>query len=219
MLLTSYSIKPNLTELEKMNLQKLPLIKVVLASQSPRRVELLKQMGVDCEILPTDIDESALPNETPQAYVLRLARQKALAADRLLKEKSSEIQALPIIAADTTVVLHGEILGKPENDADAERMLTNLAGSTHTVLTAVAIAMHGQTEVLLSNTLVTMMPLTKTQILSYIAQGEHAGKAGSYGIQGLAAAWIQEIRGSYSGVMGLPIYETACLLRKYGCYL
>lgn len=201
-----------------MNLQKLPLTKVVLASQSPRRVELLKQMGLDCEILPTDIDESVLLNETPESYVLRLAKQKALAANILIKEKSSELQALPIIAADTTVVLNNEILGKPENDVDAERMLNNLAGTTHTVLTAVAIVAQGQIGTQLSNTAVTMMPLTKAQILSYIAHGEHRGKAGSYGIQGLAAAWIKEIRGSYSGVMGLPIYETACLLRKYSSY-
>lgn len=201
-----------------MNLQKLPLIKVVLASQSPRRVELLKQMGIDCEIFPADIDESALQSETPQAYVLRLAEQKALATSLLLKQKSSELQVLPIIAADTTVVLHDEILGKPENDADAERMLTKLAGTTHTVLTAVAIAAQGNTEVLLSSTQVTMMPLTQAQILGYIALGEHRGKAGSYGIQGLAATWIQEIHGSYSGVMGLPIYETACLMRKYTSY-
>lgn len=202
-----------------MNLQKLPLTKVVLASQSPRRVELLKQMGLDCEILPTDVDESVLPNEAPEAYVMRLAKQKALAANIMIKEKSSELQTLPIIAADTTVVLHGEILGKPENDADAEHMLTNLAGTTHTVLTAVAIAAQGNTEVLLSTTQVTMMPLTQSQILGYIALGEHRGKAGSYGIQGLAATWIQEILGSYSGVMGLPIYETACLMRKYTSYL
>lgn len=202
-----------------MNLQKLPLTKVVLASQSPRRVELLKQMGLDCEILPTDVDESVLPNEAPEAYVMRLAKQKALAANIMLKEKSSELQTLPIIAADTTVVLNSQILGKPENDAEAERMLTNLAGTSHTVLTAVAMAAKGQIEVLLSNTQVTMMPLTKPQILSYLVQGEHRGKAGSYGIQGLAATWIQEVRGSYSGVMGLPIYETACLLRKHGYYL
>lgn len=202
-----------------MNLQKLPLTKVILASQSPRRVELLKQMGLDCEILPTDIDETVLPHETPEAYVMRLAQQKALAATILIKEKTSELQALPIIAADTTVVLNNQILGKPENDAEAERMLTTLAGTSHTVLTAVAMAAKGQIEVLLSNTQVAMMPLTKAQILSYIAQGEHCGKAGSYGIQGLAAAWIEEIHGSYSGVMGLPIYETACLLRKHGYYL
>lgn len=202
-----------------MNLQKLPLTKVVLASQSPRRVELLKQMGIDCEILPMDIDESVQPNEAPETYVMRLAKQKALAANIMLKEKSNELQTLPIIAADTTVVLKNEILGKPENDAEAERMLTNLAGTTHTVLTAVAMAAKGQIEVLLSKTQVTLMPLTKAQILSYLLQGEHPGKAGSYGIQGLAATWIQEIHGSYSGVMGLPIYETACLLREHGYYL
>lgn len=205
--------------LNNLDSEKLPRTKVILASQSPRRVELLKQMGVDCDILPADIDESVLANEPPETYVLRLAKQKAQAARRLVQQKSSELQALPIIAADTTVVLQGEILGKPENDADAERMLRMLAGTTHTVLTAVAIDAQGQTEVKLSSTQVAMMPLTSTQISHYLAWGEHRGKAGSYGIQGLAAAWIQEIRGSYSGVMGLPIYETAYLLRKYTSYL
>lgn len=204
--------------LKNLELQEMLRTKVILASQSPRRVELLKQMGLDCEILPTDIDESVLSNEAPEAYVLRLAKQKAQAAWRLVQEKSSELRTLPIIAADTTVVLNNEVLGKPENDADAERMLANLAGTTHTVLTAVAIAAQGQIEVLLSSTEVEMMPLTSAQIANYLALGEHRGKAGSYGIQGLAAAWIKEIRGSYSGVMGLPIYETACLLRKHGCY-
>jgi septum formation protein len=201
-----------------MNVQKLPLAKVILASQSPRRVEILKQMGVDCEVFPADIDESVLPGETPKKYVQRLAKQKAKTARQLINQKSIELQALPIIAADTTVVLHHEILGKPENDADAAQMLSKLSDTTHRVLTAVAIDFDGQTDVLLSNTKVTMMPMSNTQILSYIATGEHHGKAGSYGIQGSAAAWIKKIEGSYSGVMGLPIYETACLLRKYTFY-
>lgn len=211
--------------LNNLALEKMPRTKVILASQSPRRVELLKQMGVDCDILPADIDESVLANEPPETYVLRLAKQKAQAARRLVQQKSnelqkpSELQPLPIIAADTTVVLNDEILGKPEDDADATRMLTLLSGATHLVLTAVAIEFQGQTEVKLSSTQVAMMPLTSAQISNYLALGEHRGKAGSYGIQGLAAAWIKEIHGSYSGVMGLPIYETACLLRKYTSFL
>jgi septum formation protein len=183
--------------------------KIILASQSPRRVALLKQMGIDCLVMPADIDESVLGNESPSEYVLRLAEQKALAIVQKLTN-----QALPILAADTTVALGLDILGKPENDADAFNMLKKLSNSTHQVHTAVALAFGGNVEVALNSTDVTMMPLTDAMISAYIASGEHTDKAGSYAIQGLAAQWIVHIAGSYSGVMGLPVHETAMLLNK-----
>lgn len=184
-----------------------------MASRSPRRVELLKQLNVSCVTLPTDIDETALHNENPVQYVLRLARQKAEACLNNLTEMQA---VLPILAADTTVALGQQILGKPENDQDAKAMLKKLSGSQHQVHTAVALIFQGQMEVLVSTTTVEMMELSDAQIDRYIASGEHADKAGSYGIQGSAGAWIKRIEGSYTGVMGLPVFETALLLRKHG---
>jgi septum formation protein len=185
--------------------------KIILASQSPRRVALLKQMNIDCLVMPADINEQAYANEVPSDYVLRLAEQKALA---IVKKLAGEHADLPILAADTTVVLGDEILGKPENDADAFNMLKKLSGSTHQVHTAIAVAFNGRLEKILNTTLVEMMPLTDAMISEYIATNEHIDKAGSYAIQGLAGNWIRKIEGSYTGVMGLPVYETARLLDK-----
>jgi len=185
---------------------------IYLASRSPRRVELLKQLGVSCEILPSDIDESQLQGEAPERYVTRLAQQKATACFERL---SSAQRALPVLAADTTVVLDGKVLGKPESDDDARRMLQSLSGSSHQVHTAVALAFVDSVEVVLSTTTVEMMHLSAEQIECYIGSGEHHDKAGSYGIQGLAGAWVKRIDGSFTGVMGLPVYETAELLRKH----
>jgi septum formation protein len=191
-----------------------PVLPVIyLASRSPRRVELLRQIGLSCEVLPSDIDETQLLNESPESYVIRLAQQKAEACLLGLGVVARES---PILAADTTVVLNGEVLGKPDDAQDAYEMLRALSGTAHAVHTAVALAFKGSTEVVLSTTKVEVMPLTDSQIQAYIASGEHQDKAGSYGIQGLAGAWIKHIEGSYSGVMGLPIYETAALLRKHG---
>lgn len=183
-----------------------------LASRSPRRVELLRQLGVSCEILPADIDETQLAGELSEQYVTRLAREKAEAC---LQRLTVMQRTLPVLAADTTVVLHGKVLGKPENDDDACQMLQALSGGSHLVHTAVALAFAGSVEVVLSTTMVEMMPLSDYQIRHYIASGEHRDKAGSYGIQGLAGAWVKRIEGSYTGVMGLPVYETAALLRKH----
>jgi septum formation protein len=187
--------------------------KIILASQSPRRVTILKQMQIDCLVIPADIDEQAHINELPTEYVLRLAEQKALA---IVKKLAGKHAGLPILAADTTVVLGAEILGKPENDADAFRMLKKLSGSTHQVHTAIALAFNGKIECALNTTQVTMMPLADAMITQYIATGEHKGKAGSYAIQGLAGNWIARIEGSYTGVMGLPVFETARLLERIG---
>ncbi len=186
---------------------------VYLASRSPRRVELLKQIGIHCEILPADIDETPHMNELPTEYVMRLARQKAEAA---LQNVLVKAKPLPVIAADTTVELNSIVLGKPENDTEAKQMLQTLSGRTHQVHTAVSLAWRGKIEVILSSTYVEMMALNTVQIDAYIQSGEPQDKAGSYGIQGLAGAWIKHIEGSYTGVMGLPVYETASLLRAHG---
>ncbi|MEY3883844.1 MAG: hypothetical protein RLZZ379_1122 [Pseudomonadota bacterium] len=184
---------------------------IYLASRSPRRVELLQQIGILCVTLPTDIDETQSLNESPIDYVMRLARQKAEAC---LQTLTPEQRLSPIIAADTTVVLDGQVLGKPEDDNDARQILTRLSGRVHQVHTAVALAFNNQIEVVLSTTVVEMMDLSVAQIEAYIASGDHRDKAGSYGIQGAAGAWIKRIEGSYTGVMGLPLYETATLLRQ-----
>lgn len=186
---------------------------IYLASRSPRRVELLKQIGLSCETLPADIDETHEINESAETYVKRLAQQKAEAC--LLKLNAQQCLR-PVLAADTTVVLADLVLGKPESDDDARCMLRLLSGTVHQVHTAVALAFNGKIEVILSTTMVEMMVLSDAQIDAYIATGEHRDKAGSYGIQGQASAWIKRIEGSYSGVMGLPLYETASLLRAQG---
>jgi septum formation protein len=194
-------------------------LKIILASQSPRRVALLKQIGIDCLVMPADIDETVLPDESPSDYVLRLAAQKAQAiVHRLAHQDSSDFNLsdihLPILAADTTVALGLQILGKPEHDADAFNMLKQLSGSTHQVHTAIAVAHNGRLETAINSTQVEMMPLSDAMISEYIASGEHKDKAGSYAIQGLAACWIKKITGSYTGVMGLPLHETSLLLQK-----
>ena len=183
---------------------------IILASRSPRRVELLKQLGIDSIARAADVDETPLAGEAPADYVQRVARQKVMAIAKTLK---SEYANLPVLAADTTVALDGEILGKPEDDADAVKMLQKLSGSKHAVHTAVAISFKGKVQVVLSSTIVEMMPLTDAMISAYVATGEQRDKAGSYAIQGRAGAWIKRIEGSYTGVMGLPLYETAKLLR------
>lgn len=186
-------------------------LKIILASQSPRRVALLKQIGIDCLVMPADVDETALPDESPSDYVLRLAVQKAQAIANKLPN-----QDLPILAADTTVALGLQILGKPEHDVDAFNMLKQLSGSTHQVHTAIAVAFKGKLETAINSTQVEMMLLSDAMISEYIASGEHKDKAGSYAIQGLAACWIKKITGSYTGVMGLPLHETSLLLNRIG---
>ncbi|MDR2220946.1 MAG: Maf family nucleotide pyrophosphatase [Methylobacillus sp.] len=191
--------------------------KIYLASSSPRRRELLNQIGIACEERPSDVDESALPGETPEHYVLRLAREKALVcANRVAREGLVD---LPILAADTTVCADGFILGKPESDADAAAMLRRLSGRCHAVHTAVAVTQGGRVEVALSSTEVEFADLSADAIAAYVASGEPQGKAGAYGIQGLAGVFVRRIAGSYSGVMGLPVYETAQLLKQFGVIL
>jgi septum formation protein len=181
---------------------------IILASRSPRRVELLKQIRVDCIVMPADIDETPLSNELPADYVQRLAIEKAFAVQHCSAPNSI------ILAADTTVALADEILGKPDSDDDARQMLKKLSGTRHQVHTAIAVCGYNQSLKALSTSHVAMQVLTDSDIDAYIATGEHRDKAGSYGIQGYAGAWIAHIDGSYSGIMGLPLHETAKLLNQ-----
>ncbi len=187
--------------------------KIYLASRSPRRGELLHQIGVDFEVLPPDVDESVFPDEAPEHYVLRLARAKAEVCVRRIA--TDGLRDLPVLAADTTVCADGEILGKPENDEQACAMLRRISDRWHTVLTAIAVANRDRIELALSSTQVEVAPLAEAEIAAYVASGEPFGKAGGYGIQGLAGTFIRRIEGSYSGVMGLPIYETSQLLKNF----
>lgn len=188
--------------------------KIYLASRSPRRAELLRQIGVEFSVLLSDIDESVLPEEPPEHYVLRLAREKAEVCVRSVATKG--MPAYPVLAADTTVCVDGVILGKPEHDANATDMLRRMAARWHTVHTAVALSHGDRVETLLSSTQVELAPLSDHEIAAYVASGEPRDKAGAYGIQGLAGAFVSRIEGSYSGVMGLPVYEVAQLLKKNG---
>lgn len=190
---------------------------IYLASRSPRRGEILAQIGVQFEVLPSDVDESVMDHEAPEQYVLRLARDKAIACVRLLQAR--QFPSRPILAADTTVCIDGLILGKPEHDEDAASMLRRMSGRWHAVHTAVAVAADGVVETLLSSTQVEMAPVTEAEIAAYVASGEPHDKAGAYGIQGLAGVFIQRIEGSYSGVMGLPVFETVQLLKKFGVHV
>ena len=183
-----------------------------LASASPRRREILQQLGLAFTVLPQDIDESRLPGESPADYVCRLAAGKAVSALHSLPEVAGAL----CLGADTTVVCDGEIYAKPVDAEDARRVLSALSGRTHEVLTAVALASAAVSEVLLSKSAVTFRPMTITEIDAYWATGEPADKAGAYGIQGLGAMFVTDIRGSYSGIMGLPVAETLELLAKAG---
>ena len=184
---------------------------IVLASASPRRRELLQQIGVRCQVMPVDIDESPLADEMPTDYVSRLAREKAEAAASLLGNDH-----LPVLGADTIVEWQGALLGKPADSAQAVEMLTRLSGATHQVHTAVAVVCHGATHQRLQSSRVTFAELTEAQIRAYVDTGEPLDKAGAYGIQGGAAAFIRHLEGSFSSVMGLPLFETAELLAQCG---
>lgn len=188
--------------------------RIYLASRSPRRAELLQQIGIVFEVLPSDIDESVVAGEAPSAYVTRLAREKAEACLNGLQRDQAAL--LPILAADTTVSIDGIIFGKPESDEQAYAMLARMSGRQHEVHTGIAVATVAGIEVALSTTYVEMDVLADEAIHAYIATGEPRDKAGAYGIQGLAGTFIKHIEGSYSGVMGLPIYETAALLKRAG---
>jgi septum formation protein len=184
---------------------------IILASQSPRRLELLKQINVNAIVKPADIDESIIIGENPEEYVLRLARLKALT---VFSHLNTTEQATLVLAADTTVTIENIILGKPLNVDDAKIMLQTLSGRVHYVHTAIAVCNKGKVDCLINTTMVEMMPLSESMINVYIDSREPFDKAGAYGIQGQAGAWIKRIEGSYTGVMGLPLYETALLLKR-----
>jgi len=189
-----------------------PIIDLLLASRSPRRAEFLRTLGVAFEPVDVAIDERPLPAEEPAAYVRRLACGKARAASA-----RRPARGLAVLAADTTVVLGGEILGKPADAADACVMLARLAGRAHEVLTGVAlIDLRGEQQVAVVSTRVMFRTLTAAEIAAYVALGEPADKAGSYGIQGLGGALVSRIEGSYSNVVGLPLAETLALLDAAG---
>ncbi len=199
---------------------------VYLASQSPRRRQLLEQLGIRYELLLADDSEDAealevvLPGEAPRAYVQRVTLLKLQAA--LARMQRRGLPLAPVLCSDTTVALGKTILGKPDDAKHAAHILGALSGQTHRVLTSVAMGTMSKagkplkTEQALSVSNVRFAPLTRTQIQSYVASGEPMGKAGAYAVQGRAAAYIEHISGSYSGIMGLPMFETAQLLRAFG---
>ena len=191
-----------------------------LASQSLRRQELLTQVGISFDVLDVNIDESVKEHESAQDYVIRLAKEKALAGWSLVNQETSAV-----LGSDTSVVINGQILGKPENSEDAKRMLGLLSGNTHQVMTAVALVAPAPNNIqseqyeltsVLKVSDVTFKVLSDSEIEQYVEFGECDDKAGSYAIQGLAAAFITHLSGSYSGVMGLPLFETVQLLNNAG---
>jgi septum formation protein len=196
--------------------------RIYLASQSPRRRDLLKQIGVNFEVLllrtdprrKVDVDETPHANEPPGDYVLRVSQAKAHAGLAVLKFRN--LPPFPVLAADTTVVLDGKILGKPADREEAVSMLRQLSGNQHRVLSAVAVAFDDRIEVRLSETAVTFVALSEERIRRYVFTNEPHDKAGAYGIQGHAGAFVQRIEGSYSGVVGLPLAETVELLQLSG---
>ena len=183
---------------------------IYLASASPRRRELLDQIGVRYRVCPVDIDESVQPDEAPRDYVRRVAAEKAIAAAARLDTD------VTVLAADTTVVIEGQALGKPRDRDDALDMLMRLSAQEHEVLTAVCAMHGGESRTGVSATRVVFRPISNSEMAAYWDTGEPSDKAGAYSIQGRAAIFIERIEGSYSGVMGLPLYETARLLQQCG---
>jgi septum formation protein len=182
---------------------------LLLASASPRRADLLASAGFTFEIRPADVDETYLAGEPPREYALRVARAKASRA-------AEAADARIVLAADTVVVLDGRVLGKPRDAADAGAMLRDLSGRQHDVLTAVVLAAGGRVSEAVATTRVWFHPLEEAEIAWYVASGEPMGKAGAYGIQGLAARFIERIDGSWSNVVGLPISTVYRMLRRAG---
>ena len=190
---------------------------IYLASQSPRRQELLQQIGVQFQLVKCEIDETPMPDEEAESYVVRMAKEKALAAKEVLTQQG--LPSLPVLTADTSVILETKILGKPENPDHACDMLLALSGNCHEVMTAVAVSEGEKLSVRLSKTRVRMSSFTRAQAEAYVTTGEPLDKAGAYGIQGLGAVFVESIEGSYSGVVGLPLKETADLLDAFGVNL
>lgn len=184
-------------------------IRVVLASQSPRRRDLLDLVGITHEVRPADIDEDVRPGEVALPYTERLAREKASVI-------AAQAPDAVVIAADTTVVVDGEILGKPVDEADARAMITRLAGRSHTVLTAIAVAFGGRTESAVEEVTVTFRALSAGEVAAYVATGEPMDKAGAYGIQGWGATIVERVEGDYFSVMGLGLRRLVDLFARVG---
>ena len=199
--------------------------KIYLASKSPRRRELLRQIGVEFELLAlrndpvrgADVSEDVHAGEAPVDYVARVAREKGAFAWNMVLSRRQPLR--PVLSADTTVTIDGQILGKPANTREAVEMLERLSGRTHEVLTSVAVHGMNIAEQITQVSTVRFAKLTPEQIRAYCASPEPYDKAGGYGIQGAAAVFIEHIEGSHSGIMGLPLFETANLLRKAGYVL
>lgn len=196
--------------------------RIYLASRSPRRRELLHQIHIGFELLlfrsglrqDAEVSEDRLAGEDAVGYVQRVARSKAETG--VVRIRDRRLVPHIVLAADTTIELDGEVIGKPEDGDHAIAILQQLSGRTHRVLTAVAIANGQHTEHLLNSSEVRFRPLDEAEIRRYVATGEPRDKAGAYAIQGRAAMFVEEIRGSYSGIMGLPLFETAQLLKRFG---
>ncbi len=188
---------------------------IYLASRSPRRGELLTQVGVRFAVIAADIDETPRPEESPTEYVRRIALEKGRAGRSVLPERDGR----PVLAADTAVVSEGHLLGKPRDREDAARMLRLLSGQTHRVLTAVALIAGAREWVEMSESRVTFRPIREEEIRRYWRTGEPLDKAGGYGIQGHGALFVAALDGSYSGVMGLPLFETGRLMEQAGIEL
>ena len=182
---------------------------LVLASASPRRQELLRNAGITFEVQPADIPEDPLPGEAAKDCAERLAREKAVAVAR---QRPHDV----VLGADTVVVVAGQLLGKPSNTADAERMLRMLSGREHQVITGACLVVSGQPSVTSETTLVTVSEITDKEIADYVASGEPMDKAGAYAIQGIASRWIPRIEGDYSNVVGLPVALVYRMLRQVG---
>lgn len=195
--------------------------RIYLASQSPRRLELLRQIGVDAMVLPlrqqggrADVDESPIKGEKPADYVQRVARMKVEAG--VMAVAGRRLPNMPIMAADTAVAVDGMVYGKPASAEQAAEWLRGYSGKTHKVYSGVALAWEGQIQAVLSTSSVRFRELGEAEIVAYVASREPMDKAGGYGVQGRAAVFIEHITGSYSGIMGLPLFETAALLRQVG---
>lgn len=188
--------------------------KIYLASASARRQELLHQLGISFDVIAPCVSELQQPSEGPMEYVQRLALEKARDASRLVAERALPLR--PVLAADTSVVLDGAVFGKPRNRREGEAMLRSLSGRTHTVLTAVTVVHDRAQQSAIDASQVTFRRLDAAEIAHYWETGEPADKAGAYALQGRAAAFVSRIEGSYSGIVGLPLYHVAAMLAKVG---
>ena len=189
---------------------------IYLASGSPRRREILENLGYTVQRLYAEIDETPYPQEKAADYVQRLAREKNADAVAQWRVTHNEPPEFPILTADTTVAYQNQILGKPENEEHAAEMLVQLSATTHQVYTAVSVYWQGKTRTLLQQSDVTFKAMSAAEIAAYIASGEPMDKAGAYGIQGLGGVFVTHLHGSFTGVMGLPVFETIELLVQFG---